>query len=216
MYLPDIRTVVMSVPWQEARQRSVKTMLTELGFKDHSFYLGVKAKPYWQGCRTDVLAVLTEHDFSKGPLLILEDDVKLLPVYWPTIEPPPDARVIYLGGTRNGEHVRHKVPGAHHMPAFGPFRRSVSFADIPDHPAWMRPLNMHSAHAMLFRDVAAAKLAINAINKHKAPHDVAYARDMIGWPVAVLRHPFWYQADGHNDAATRNYCPEEVHAPLHV
>src|ERR1017187_6165041 len=98
VFLPDVPTIVYTIASNTIRQERVKQLLTEAEFTNWRFFMGGTGQSYWWHIYQDHAAILAK---EKAPLLILEDDIE--PVgYYPTISPPNDYPIVYLGGGRGG------------------------------------------------------------------------------------------------------------------
>ena len=146
------------------------------------------------------------------PFLLLEDDAALVDDIHPIVNYPSDANLIYLGGSSCGNDLRGwwkdgllqspgDTSGLNEVGTVWPHR--MVYTERPDQ--WIQTYNMHTTHAMLFIDEEAKKEIINIWDTPSQAVDMTIADWTRDKKVYCLKHPIWYQTDGHSDLRTRGY-----------
>lgn len=169
-----------------ARAAKLAGQLWGRGFRNQRTIVGDTTDPYWYGLNDAYVRVF---ESFKPPFITLEDDCRFLPDAWTQetdYSTPCDW--MYLGGCLAGYD--------------GPLR----YEEV--NSSFVRPLNMLSAHAILWHTLPVAHLKPVA---RKTIVDVVLAQSQLYHNTLLLRKPLFYQADGHNDEASKYeiaYCKE--------
>ena len=205
LHLPALPTTVLATTKYPERNARVTASLASLGFTATTLHVGDTGEPYWEYVKRDFAEVVAA---TPCPFLILEDDALPTDTYTADVEFPDDADLVYLGGTVNdhGDVSDLALPrwlrrlNLHKDLLIN--RRGTLY--VEHDPTWLRPLNMYSAHALLFPNEA-AKPAILAALAGPRQHDVCLARLQMTLNTYCPKQPLFYQQDGHNDQMSRDY-----------
>ena len=204
IHLPSVKTFVYTVTKNEDRRNNIVKMMSKLGFTNWSFVFGKDDKnlEYWQCIHDDWISMLN----TKPPFLILEDDVDVTENYKSEIEYPSDAHLVYLGGTRNADdmHLKEIAKAAKRNNKTLIHDEEFVYTEYDEN--YIQIYNMHSTHAVLFVDDYSRHNFQYIINVNRQmPVDVAFALTHPFFRVYLVKYPFWYQNDGHNNEKTSNY-----------
>ena len=213
--LPDTKTYVFTIPQNAQRQANVRQQLGTLGFRDWQFVMGRTGKgDYWRFIREDFVKVL----LRPGPILILEDDVEVLPEnYQARITLPDDTDVCYLGGgivgSALGDLFARRVHGnIQYMPYDGD-HHPAAYQELDSD--WLRVMSMYFTHAVLFLTEAAKRAFCEVIlDSPDEAVDVAHSFIQHRWNCILRKRPFWYQNDRHKHE-TRSYYQPRQHYRIH-
>jgi hypothetical protein len=187
------------------------------GYNHVKWIFGRPTRNHHKGAREMAIETLRS---IRCPILWLEDDATPTPHYVEDIDVPDDAQAAYLGGGRIG--LAHRVlaqlrrrPKRHAMieqlryclphPTKTKFRQSM-YVDAPD-AAWIRIITMFTGHAILWLDDTLREDMANIIERSTNCYDIAWATHQWRYRIYGLRHPLFYQDDGHH-AHTQEYCAE--------
>jgi len=199
-HLPSTKTFVYTIERNKERQQRITDMLVQMGFSDWQFVYGKQAQPYWMGIHNDWVRMLE----TPPPFLILEDDAVVAPYYVPTVDYPDDAQLVYLGGTANGHFYNAMGVKFSKGPAGYPYR--MAYTEYSN--KFIRVYNMHSTHAVLFVDQQTTTDFMHYIARRpQNAVDTIFAMYAHKYRMYCVKHPYWYQKDGHNEGSTLNYYP---------
>jgi hypothetical protein len=182
------------------RTNFLKPHLGRHGFSNVSTITGVEEKPYQIGALENVRRILS---WNSTPFILMEDDAYLIQDnFYPVLEIPEDTDILYLGGAL---HAHKKFPiegeGIILNKAYG-FNLSLLAYSIVN-PDYVRIYNMYSAHAILFLTDKGRDAYYQQITSNRAiPFDVAFSYIMKDYNVLMVRKPFFFQNDEHNDIFT--------------
>jgi len=199
MDIRELPVYVYTIKNNRERQENISKTLRYLGFKSYTLLIGGEGKKhYWQNIHDDFLNIL-QLDL---PFLFLEDDIE--PNYFtPIIEVPLNAQLAYLGGTKNGElYNTYNTDLKHTRFANTPF--PMVYQDMEGD--WIRPMNMHSTHAVMFLDRKTNNELAKKIDEGRDyAVDIIIARNMWRYNTYLLKRPIFFQNDKLNNEFTTNY-----------
>lgn len=188
------------------RKNNLKRTLDTLGFSNVFTLTGREEEPYQLGALENVLRILS---WSKPPFILMEDDATvLIENYYPVLEVPEETDILFLGGATHA----HKNPVVDtgnliYNKAYGFNKSRLIYSEIDSD--YVRIYNMYSAHAILFLTERGRDRYHKQISTHKfIPFDVAFSYIMQELNVLMVRRPFFYQRDGHNEEFTRQVIYE--------
>lgn len=197
LYLPWVRTKIITTSAAKRRQIAIAEQLDELGFLDRSWHVAETRRPYWQP-----LKAAHEHLLAteQPPLLILEDDAAI--ANWePNLWPPSEATVAYLGGSIQGQR---RGRAAAEKSGEG-WTRIGNYARKTIDAQWSFVAGMWTSHAILWLREDTMRTAATTLRNAKLACDRVFAANQYAWRAILIRHPIFFQRDGHNDARTLNY-----------
>ena len=126
---------------------------------------------------------------TPGPVLIIEDDVEIMPGYRDIVEVPDDTAALYIGTSQYGINFRETRLGG------------VVCKEEGDH---LRIFNMLSMHAILYLSEDYKNHVIGLLESFKPGLgvDQMIAEEMCNWKVLAVKSPMFYQNDGWSREAT--------------
>lgn len=183
---------VINIPDDTQRRAFMSEQLDALGL-EHRYVAGVRCDPKAIGVSLSRLKTLALPE-ARPPFLVLEDDTRLnLEGHPLRFDVPGDTDALYLGQSRYGLADRPDQYGLR----WGRLD-NVKYREFDDD--YIQPLNMLSAHAIIYVSERYARAAVEA-NRHALlsndfpfPGDIAYAEMQERMKVLATRRPLCYQA----------------------
>jgi hypothetical protein len=202
IHLPDVPTVVYTVPRATDRHPRVKAILDAAGFSNWQFFYGQNTRPYWTAIPHDHARLLREHE---PPFLILEDDIAVRDFH-PWVEPPPAAEIVYLGAGRSRRRHNGIAIARQHLPGHRILQaHQYGYEDLG--PDWMRVFNMLYTHAILYLDKRVMLEVAEALDTSHVPIDWTLAQQQWRWQTVCRKIPMWWQNDNRHREETFEYGP---------
>jgi GR25 family glycosyltransferase involved in LPS biosynthesis len=190
----EIPTYYINLDDHVEKRKSTEKVLDSLGFKDVTRVPGVLNANSRLGCTlAHSKALETALESSKGPFLVLEDDI-LVRNKSTVFDVPDTADALYLGISRWGLYN-------------GKGHRQISVEKHDD--SIYRLYNMLSGHAILYFNEDYAKLLLKSYKFYELTSDVqdkANAELMKYYEVYGLTNPVFYQ-EGINEKETNFALP---------
>lgn len=183
---------VINLPKDTRRREFMREQLDALGL-EHRFVAGVKCDPQSIGVSLSRLKTLALPQ-ARAPFLVLEDDTQLdLDGHPLQFEVPDDTDALYLGHSRYGLADKPDQYGLR----WGRLDE-VKYREFDEE--YVQPLNMLSAHAIIYISEEYVRSAVDA--NHRAllnddfpfPGDIAYAQMQERLKVLATRRPLCYQS----------------------
>ena len=200
--LREIPAVYINLDSDVDKNESMKSMLTECGFKNIIRIEGqyIPDRPL-AGCSLSHYNALSEVDL---PFIVFEDDCKVKN-FSPTIEIPNDSDAVYLGISSWGRMNSHSGP-------------CVQSEDIG--LGMVRIYNMLSAHSVLYLDEEYTSLCrrISYNSYETAQHqDIGFAEIQRYYNVYAFNNPLFYQTSSNGtDQPLNSYGSFEVFQPKQI
>lgn len=191
----------------ENRCEEIQEMLKELTFDQIEYFKGKISKPYIFAANENAIQILSS---NKVPFIYMEDDARCIKEnYEDILDIPKECDILYLGGTAHSNiHFVSQDPKIKINNITGIANSRLHYKHVND--KFLRIFNMFSAHAILFLTEKGKEEYLKAINTFKnQPFDVTFSMVMPNLNVYMVKKPFFYQNDGHNDKLSKNIISED-------
>jgi GR25 family glycosyltransferase involved in LPS biosynthesis len=190
--LREIPVYYINLEGDKDKKKRIESMLKDLGFKDVRRFEGHDIRIPKLGCATahnNLLGILSK---SKGPILVLEDDViiKNIKKFNPIIDVPKSADAVYLGNSKYGLYKGKGV--------------FTVAAEKYDYRLY-RIYNMLGAHAILYLNKDYSKFLSNATKfqvEIRDNQDKARASTLRFFEVYAFDTPVFIQKGRHHQATS--------------
>ena len=204
----DIRVDWITVDSFKDRHLKIKSLFESLGFDDTNQINGKPIERAGLERSAEVGRAHAKALENPGQVLVFEDDVQVTSSFSPTLENiPTDADAIYLGVSKYGVPFKNPAPPLGYRPMFScysnPYRNATRYQKIDE--TWDKPLNMLGIHAVIYLTESYKKQTIQNFSiavETGIPCDVPIAVDMKNHNIYSPVHPWFYQTNGNNAAAT--------------
>ncbi len=170
----------------QQRKAYMDSFLQASGFTNvHHFQSGTEGYPR---CLCEATIAILQDNMNDEPLLLLEDDIELMPQSSFTQIIPIGTDALYLGFSRSAGH-----------PSENRHEGSAVFEKGPD--GFVRVLNMLGGHAILYCSQKYKQAIVNILQSHKETHynDVLFSRIQKDFLVYAPLTPLFYQSSKWND-----------------
>jgi len=186
-------------PENVIRFNQVMQQLETLGFSTVSLVAGPIMRPYQLGANLNAKNILNN---TALPFIFMEDDATvILKNYYPVLEIPDDTDVLYLGGAVHANKLVLETENLIYNKAYGFARSRLAYTEV--NSDFVRIYNMYCTHAVLFVSEKGREIFLRQITMlPNLPFDVTFSYAMEDLNVYMVRHPFFYQNDGHNEIFT--------------
>jgi hypothetical protein len=198
--LTQIPTFYINLDGETDRKRSMKQMLTNLGFENFERFPGIRADKR-VGCSTSHAAVLQKIiDENIFPAIVLEDDSAVFN-FRKIVECPEDADALYLGISRMGWTDD----------SLDPFGKSLKVSEM--NSDYHRVHNMLARHSIIHFSKDFAERSIEEMHKFTSDPNKYLAGDVVltsilpQYKIYALNSPIFYQ----DDAGTRGLTKKSIY-----
>lgn len=186
--LRTVKTVYMNPYHNEkykARKHYMDSFLKNLGFQNvHHFQSGTDKYPQ---CLCDATVQILEAHMDDTPLLLLEDDIELMPGCSFVVPIHTGTDAVYLGLSRSAGH-----------PTENRHYGDTVLEDLSED--MVRVVNMLSGHAILYCSQRYKKAIVETLKANPGVYnDVLMSRQQKNFFVFAPRIPVFYQSSALND-----------------
>lgn len=170
----------------KARKNYMDSFLTSNGFTNFQHFQS-GTYPYPQ-CLVEATIHILQANMNDTPLLVLEDDIELMPNSSFTLTIPSTTDAVYLGFSRSAGHPTEN--------------RHEGCAKLEEASNGMvRILNMLGGHAILYCSQAYKQAVVDILTEFKETHynDVLFSRIQASYYVLSPFIPLFFQSSKWND-----------------